>query len=190
LTVCKNEKKLKMKKLLFIPVFVFALISCELIKDAAKIDIESEFKVSFQIDLEQDDTTINEVQVIYLTEDSDVNKYKKNIDDLKVDSVVISIANYTGPDVQLISGNISYSKTDKNEGTVFANIIDLDIADMFANDKTINLDYDKSQIVKAAEIMLKDLELKVYLDASVKEVPSSFKLVVKFHTTIVAQPLD
>jgi len=179
-----------MKKLVFIPVIMMLMVSCELIKKATQIEFESKFKLGYLIDLSADDNKIDEEKVIDLSEEKEFEKYKDNLEDVQLDSVVISIESYSGPDEVIVNGTIGYSKEDQFAGTTFAKISNLNITQLYKSGSTHKLIYDEDEVDNITAIMLNDQKIKMYLDGTASVVPVKFEFVVKIYSNIVAQPID
>ncbi len=183
-----NEKI--MKRIVFVPFLILIVSSCELIKNATEIDFKSTFKLGYQVDLEQDDNSIYEEEIVSIADDEEAEKYKDKLEDLEVDSVVISITDYSGPENVTISGTLKYSKENENMGSVFANITELNIAQLFSNGTTYQLNYDESEVTGLSNLLMDDQIVKIYLEGTASEVPVSFYFTVEIYSNITAQALD
>ena len=169
---------------------VILIFSCDLLESITEIDFNADVKITYAVELDDEDNNINEAKTLTLTEDNQVEKYKDKIEDLKIDSVVVYVESYNGPSELKFDGLLKYSMTKDTIGIDFAQIDSLDLSELYEKGLTYRVEYDEGELINIQQILFDEKEIKVYLVGIVSDMPAMFKLAVRFYTTIVAQALD
>ena len=186
-----NIKMEIMRKLLITAIiFIAVLSSCELIKDATEVDFNADYGLSFNIGLGAGDTQINETDTIDLTGDSEFETYSDKLEEVILDSVLLTIPEYNGPETCYLTGTVEYSSVDQTNGKILASVSGVNIQNLYTTATAFKITIDKSQISGITDIMLNDKQIKVTLNGNASNVPVEFKCILRFYITVVAQPLD
>lgn len=179
-----------MKKILFIAAVVLIAYSCSLIEKFTELDIESEMKLSYKIELDETDNTIDEEDIVSLEDDEDLDEYLDNLEKIQVDSIKLSITEYSGPETCAISGTLSYAKMDGTGGDSFHELTNFDIKGYFDSAEMYKILYDTDKIVAFSNLLLEEKSLKVFLKGTATDAPVTFKLNVIVYSNITVQALD
>ncbi len=173
-----------MKKLLLsLAVVALVVTSCDLFGDLDDIDFKTDFTASYNVTVTDDSAKLD--KVINLKDDPDIEKYQNKLKDVTIDSVVLSISDYSGAPNNKLNGAIKYSEVSSSTPVLFALVSNLALENGAKTKITAT-----PAIIAAVQTIMKDKkEIKVYLRGKTTGA-ATFTLNVQYYVTVKAEALD
>lgn len=170
----------------FVAMFIamFALVSCEEIKDLIDIDVDGQYAIDVPISLTEAESGIAENVELSLSEDADINEYIDLLKEITINSFEVSVTSYSGSDAVF---DLELKIDDK---TIFSQN-DVNITEIYENEQVIRID-DQATLNSVAAALLKNKKINVDCSATSKsgEVTADFNLHCVINLTITANPLQ
>ncbi|HYX08754.1 MAG TPA: hypothetical protein VE912_18625 [Bacteroidales bacterium] len=177
------------KSILFITFFVVGLTSCDSLNNLADVVFTASFSKSFPVSLQEGNNSVDEVDTLNFTDDSDVYKYRDKLKDVKIDSVKLQVLNYQGDANNTITGSVMYSSIASSTGKAIASINGLSLDHLSASGEMINLPLNSANLNDIGSLLQNDKKIKVYLKGNVDSTPASFVVKVYVYNEITANAL-
>jgi hypothetical protein len=176
-----------MKKfLLSLAIVALVVTSCDLFGDLDDINFSTDFTASYDVTVATDSAKLD--KVINLKDDAEIEKYQSKLKDVTVDSVILSISDYTSNSNvtdNKLSGSLKYSDVTSTSPLLFATISGLELKNGAKTKITA-----APAVLSAVQMIMKDKkEIKVYLRGKTLGA-ATFKLNVKYYVTVKAEALD
>ncbi len=176
-----NQENMK-KLLLSLAVVALVLTSCDLFGDLDDINFETDFSASYNVSVTNDSAKLD--KIINLKDDPDIQKYQDKLKEVTIDSVILSVSDYTGVANNKLNGSVKYSEVTSTSPILFATITNLALENG-AKTKIIAA----PAVIAAAQAIMKDKkEIKVYLRGKTTGT-ANFTLNVKYYVTVKAEAL-
>lgn len=173
-----------MKKLLLsLAVVALVVTSCDLFGDLDDIDFKTDFTASYSVNVTNDSAKLD--KIINLKDDPDVLKYQEKLKDVTIDSVILSISDYTGVANNKLNGFVKYSDVSSSSPILFATISNLALE----NGAKTKITAEPAVIAAVQTIMKDKKEIKVYLRGKTTGA-ATFTLNVQYYVTVKAEALD
>ena len=153
--------------------------SCEVLSDMKTVDFDGTFSETFQINLEEGQTSFSEVKTIEVTDDSEIEKYKGNLEKFTIKKIKIKIIAYSGPESLVVNGQVKYSSLG---GTPMdaASISKLDVPGLYNSVEELELIILEEAVKNFENLLMSDQIFDLYLSGNSSSSPAQLtvKLIV------------
>jgi hypothetical protein len=174
---------------------ISSLSGCDLFDkvDDINIDIEltHEFVINEEFDSDGDPVPYVSIGVIDATQDSDFNKYKDKIKEIKINSITYTVTDYTVGDagINFSSGMGSFFATGSTTNAIASAAIGFQNIQS-AVGQTFTLDYNTQGLEAIAAELQSVNKIDFHVAGILSETPVAFKVPVTIHCTMVAEVTD
>lgn len=146
------------KVLLSLTIFALAVTSCDLLDKVDDVVFQTDYTATYPVSVTNDSIKLE--QVVNLTSDEEVDKYKDKLQNVTVDSLILKVEGYTSSvSGNKLSGSLKYSETTSTAPILFAEISNFTLSE---GAKT-KLTPSAAQLANIQNILLTKKAIKVYL---------------------------
>ena len=177
------------KSVLFASLLIIGFAACDSLNNLADVVFTASFSKSFPVALQEGTNSVNEMDTLDFTDDSDVYKYRDKLKDVKVDSVKLQVLDYQGDVNNTITGSVMYSSIASSTGKEIASINGLSLDQLSTSGEMINLPLNPANLNDIGTLLQNDKKIKVYLKGNVDSTPASFVVKVYVYNEITANAL-